>query len=134
MKKSTNNKCWRECEQKGTLLYTTEYYSVIKNNEILPFAAMQIDLEIIKLNEVRQGKHYMILYVESKKQDTNEFIYKQKQTHRHRKQTCLPKWKEAGDKLEVWDWQIYTTIYKLGKQQGLTVQHRELYSICCNKL
>ena len=35
-----------------------------------------MDLEIIKLNEVRQGKHYMILYVESKKYDTNALIYK----------------------------------------------------------
>ena len=29
------------------------------------------------------------------------------------------------DKLGVWDSQIYTTIYKIGKQQGPTVQHRE---------
>ena len=28
----------------------------------------------------------------------------------------------------------FTLIYKIGNQQGPTVQHRELYSICCNNL
>ena len=40
----------------------------------------------------------------------------------------------GADKLGVWDQQIQTTIYKPDKQQGPTVQHRELYSISCNKL
>ena len=33
-----------------------EYYSAIKNNEIMPFAAIWMDLEIIILNEVSQTK------------------------------------------------------------------------------
>ena len=36
--------------------HTLEYYSAIKNNEIMPFAATQMDLEIIILNEVRKRK------------------------------------------------------------------------------
>ena len=62
---------------------------------------------------------------------------KQKQTLRHRKQTYgYPKgWGQGGrDKLGVWDQQIQTTVYKIGKQQGLADQHRKLYSISCNNL
>ena len=37
-------------------IYTMEYYSAIKNNEIMPLAAMCMDLEIIILSEVSQTK------------------------------------------------------------------------------
>ena len=52
---------------------------------------------------------------------------KQKQTHRHRKQTYgYQKGKGVGrDKLGSWDQQIQTTICKIDKQQGPTVQHME---------
>ena len=47
-----------------------EYYSTIKKNEIMSFAATWMDLEIIILSEVNQRKTNIILYhlyVESKK-------------------------------------------------------------------
>ena len=48
-------------------IYTMEYYSAIKKNEIMPFSAIQMDLEIIILSEVSQtekDKYHMIsLYV-----------------------------------------------------------------------
>ena len=47
-------------------IYIMEYYSVIKNNEILPFAATWMDLENIILSEISQRKTNH-LYVESKK-------------------------------------------------------------------
>ena len=40
-----------------------EYYSAIKKNEIMPFAATWMDLEIITLSEVNQAekdKYHMI--------------------------------------------------------------------------
>ena len=37
-------------------IYTMEYYSVIKKNEILPFATTEVDLEGIMLSEISQGE------------------------------------------------------------------------------
>ena len=49
-------------------IYTMEYYSAIKNNEIMPFAATWMDLEIIILSEASQTKMNILyhLNVESK--------------------------------------------------------------------
>ena len=37
-------------------IYTMEYYSAIEKNKIMTFAATWMDLEIIRLSEVRQRK------------------------------------------------------------------------------
>ena len=52
-----------------------EYYSAMKKNEILPFTATWMDLEIIVLSEVSQTERD---YMWNLKYDTNELIYKTK--------------------------------------------------------
>jgi len=53
-----------------------EYYSAIKKNEILPFAATWMDLEGIMLSEIRQAKEgqtlYVVTYMWNLKNKTNE--------------------------------------------------------------
>ena len=48
-----------------TYTHTMEYYSDIKNNEIISFAARWVDLEMIILSEVSQTEKdkYMILLI-----------------------------------------------------------------------
>ena len=55
---TTYNKCPSTDEWKKNMWYicTMIYYSAIKKNEIIPFAATWMDLEIIILSEVRKRK------------------------------------------------------------------------------
>ena len=66
-------------------MYTMEYYSAIKKNEILPFAT-QMDLENIMLSKISQtekDKYYMISLIQEYK--TIQMNLYTKQAHRHRK-------------------------------------------------
>ena len=72
-------------------IYTMEYYSAMKKNGIMPFAATWMQLEILILSEVSQKekeKYHMIqlrfgmYHMEQKNWPT-----KQKRTHRHIEQT-----------------------------------------------
>ena len=57
-------------------IYTMEYYSAIKKDEIMPFAVTWMQLEIIILSEVRKRQTpYDITYMWNLKYDTNEPIY-----------------------------------------------------------
>ena len=63
-----------------------EYYSVIKNNEMMPFAATWLDLEMITLSQVRNRQIYYIVYIWNLKYNTNEHIYK-RETDLHTQRT-----------------------------------------------
>ena len=43
-----------ECIKKMWSMYTMEYYSAIKRKEIMPFAAIWMDLESTMLSEISQ--------------------------------------------------------------------------------
>ena len=60
----------------GDVIYIMQQYSDMKNNEIMPFGATQIYLEIIILSCIRQKNIGYCLYMKSNKNDTNGFIYK----------------------------------------------------------
>ena len=65
---STIAEVWKELKCPSTdewikkmwYIYTMEYYSAIKKNEILPFAIMWMELEGIMLSEISQGKTKII--------------------------------------------------------------------------
>ena len=63
-------------------VYTMEYCPAIKKNEIMPFAATWMDLEIVTLCEVSQTekeKYHDIPYMWNlKMNDANELTYKTK--------------------------------------------------------
>ena len=67
-----------------------EYYSAMKNNEILPFATTWMDLEGIILSEISHTKTNTVCYhlhVKSKRYNKGMNITKQKQICQYREQT-----------------------------------------------
>ena len=67
----TRAKTWKQLKcplteewiKKMWYIFTMEYYSAIKKNKIMPFAATWMDLEMIILSEVsqtRKDKYHMI--------------------------------------------------------------------------
>ena len=49
--------------KKMLYIYTMEYYSAMKKEEILPFAAILMDLEAIVLSEIRQRDTSTVCYL-----------------------------------------------------------------------
>ena len=63
-------KTWKQLKcpsiKKMWYVYTMEYYSAIKKNKIMPYAATWMDLEIIILSETNQkekDKYHMISFL-----------------------------------------------------------------------
>ena len=61
-------KAWKQSKCPSTekwikiwYIYTTEYYSAIKKNEIMPFAATWVDLEVIILSKTGKDKYHLLL-------------------------------------------------------------------------
>ena len=85
-------------------IYTMEYYSAMKN-DIMPFAASWMDLEIIIVNEVNQAENdkYNVTYMWNLKNDTNELISKTERNPQTLKKLMVNKGERGRDKLGVSD-------------------------------
>ena len=96
-----------------THMHKMKYYSTIKNNEILPFATMWMDLEGIMLREISQRKTNTLLsliYMRNLKNKTN--------IHRYRKLVVISEEREQRKgKIGIGDKETQTTMYKINKQQ-----------------
>ena len=58
-------------------IYKMKFYSAIRKNKIMPFAATWMDPDIIILCEIMERKvSYAITHMWNLKYDTNELIYK----------------------------------------------------------
>ena len=79
---STIAKVWKEPKcppmdewiKKTWYIYTMEYYSTIKKNEILPFATMWMELEGMMLSEIsqRKTKSYDFAHMKTLRHRTDE--------------------------------------------------------------
>ena len=60
----TTAKLWKECKcpstdewvKKMLFIYTMEYYLAMRKNDILPFAATWMELEVIMLSEISKSE------------------------------------------------------------------------------
>ena len=72
----------RGTDKEDIVHISTEYYSAMKKNEIMPFVATWMDLEIIILSEASQQRKtstiWYRLYMESKKMIQTNLFTKQK--------------------------------------------------------
>ena len=76
-----------------------EYYSATKKNEIMPFAATWMGLEIVILSEVNHTEKeipYNTTYVWNLKYNTNQHIYETKPDSQiQRTDLWLPRWRKG---------------------------------------
>ena len=69
------------------------------------------------------------------KYNTNELIYEtETDSQKQRTDLWLPRVRGQGrDGVGVWGQQMQIVIYRMDEQQGAPVEHRDLYSIFCDK-
>ena len=87
-------------------IYTMEYYSAIKRNEIMPFAATWMQLEIIMQSKSERERQipYDVTYIWNLKHGTDESIYKTEiDSQTQRTDLWLPRGRTGGRGI---DWEF----------------------------
>ena len=64
-----------EWSKKMWYMYTMDYYSAIKKNEIMPFATTRLDLRLSHQVKLVKEKYHIAYLWNIFKKDTNELIY-----------------------------------------------------------
>ena len=85
-----------------------------------------------KWSQLEKNEYHDIGYMQNlKKNDTNELIYKTEKIHRLKEHTYgYHRGREWGrDRLWVWDWPVYTAIFKIDNQQGPIITQGTLLNI-----
>ena len=85
-----------------------------------------------KSDRERQILH-AIVYMQNLKNDMNKHLQKEIDSQTQRKNYGYQVGREEVHKLGVWDWHVYTAIFKIDNLKGSTIKHSELYSVLCNK-
>ena len=119
-------------------IYIMEYYSAIKKNKIMAFAATWIDLEIIMVSEVSltdKDKYHDITYTQKVKKKKGGGAQINLFTKQKQRIYGYQQGREAErDRLGAWDWYVHTAIFKTQSQPGPTIELRELCPIFYNNL
>ena len=109
-----------------------------KKNEIMPFIATWMDLEMIMLSEVSQRKKISYEITNMCLKNDRKELLKWKQTQRFWNQTySYQRWnvRRGSNKLGGCNWHIYTTIYiKYIGNEDLLCSTGKIYSILSNNL
>ena len=112
--------------KKMQYIYSVEYYSAIKKNEIMPSKGTWMDLEIVIQSESKSDRarqiSYDITYMWKLKKMIKVNLFTT-QNNKLREWTCSYWGGNGGgrDRLRVWDGHVHTDILKIDNQQGPTV-------------
>ena len=93
----------------------------------MPFTEIQMDLEIVILNKVRQKEKYHMISFRwnlKKMKQTNLLQNRNRLTELENELVVNGGRLGEGDDQGVWDQQVHTSVFKIDNQQGPTVQHR----------